>query len=84
MEKVKKSKLKRKIHYPFKWIQLNGNWIVYFEKFDNSHLFRFNCRKVGYALPSSNFFLLLSLISHSRARFEHVLFRNIHQKWKYY
>ena len=44
----------------------------------------FNCRKVGYALLSSNFFLLLSLISHSPARVEQVFFRNIHQKWKYY
>ena len=30
-----------KIHYLFKWIQLNGkckNWIVYFKKIDNFHL----------------------------------------------
>ena len=30
------------------------------------------------------FFVLLSLISHSRARSEHVFLKNIHQKWKYY
>ena len=44
----------------------------------------FNCRKVGRVQLSSSFFLLLSLISHSRATFEHVFFKNIHQKWKYY
>ena len=32
----------------------------------------FNCRKVGRVQLSSNFFLLLSLISHSHARFEYV------------
>ena len=32
----------------------------------------FNCRKIGYVHLSSNIFLLLSLISDSRARFEYV------------
>ena len=34
-----------------------------------------NRRKVGRVQLSSNFFLLLSLITHSRARFEHVFFK---------
>ena len=39
---------------------------------------------MGYAQLSSNFLLSLSLIPHSRTRFEHVFFRNIYQKRKYY
>ena len=33
-----KTRVKRKINYPFKWIQSNGNWVVYFKKFDNFRL----------------------------------------------
>ena len=44
----------------------------------------FNSRKVGCVQLSSNFFLLLSLILHSRLRFEHVFFKKIHQRFKYY
>ena len=59
------------------------NCIVYFKKFDNFHLIHL---VVG-TLEEFNFhqfFLLLSLITHSRARFDHVFFKNIHQKRKYY
>ena len=70
----RKNIVKHKIHYPFKWIQLNGNLKIgecilkYFKQFLRHP---FNCRNVGQVQLSSNFFLLLSLISHSRARFEH-------------
>ena len=46
------------------------NWIVYFKKFDNFHLFHLIVEN----LDMFNFhpiFLFLSLISHSLARFEH-------------
>ena len=45
---------------------------MYFKKLETFHLspIPFNCRKVGRVQLSSNFFLSLSLISHSRARFE--------------
>ena len=59
-----------------KWKQIN--WIVYFKPHP------FNCGKVGRVEISSNFFLLLSLISDSLTRFEHVFLKTIHQKWKYY
>ena len=59
------------------------NWIVYFKKFDNFHLFHLIVEN----LDMFNFhpiFLLLSLISHSLARFEHFFLKNIHQQWKHY
>ena len=49
------------------------NWTVHFKNFDNFH--PFNRRKVRHVQLSSNFFLLLSLISHSRARFEYVFLK---------
>ena len=55
---VLKTAVKRKMHYPFKWIQLNVNV------------------KIGWCI--------LKNCSHSRARFEHVFLKKIHQKWKYY
>ena len=73
------------MRYPFKWIQLNGNVkieLCLLKNWTFSPL-PFNCKKAGRVQLSSNFFLLLSPISHSRARFEHV-FEKIHQKWKYY
>ena len=58
-----------------------------FLKIGQFSLFPFNCRKVGRVQLSSNFFLLLSLISHSRTRFEHIFLKNtskveILQWWK--
>ena len=79
---------KCKTHYPFKWIQLNGHWskkldCVFLKNWQFSP-HPFNCRKVGCVQLSSNFFLLLSLISHSRARFKHAFLKKTHQNRKYY
>ena len=64
------------------------NWIVYLKKnwqfdswtFSQLDSLQLTVRRVQL---SSNFFLLLSLISHSCARFEDVFLKNIHQKRKY-
>ena len=47
------------------------SWIGYFKKFDNFHLIHLIVKEVGRVQLSSNILLLLSLLSHSRARFEH-------------
>ena len=44
-----------------------------FKKIGQFSLLPFTCRKVGHVKLSSIFFLLLSLISHSRVRFENFL-----------
>ena len=60
------------------------NWVVYFKKFDNFHLFQLIEEKLDVFNIHPIFFLFLLLISHSRTRFEHAFLKNIHQKWKYY
>ena len=47
-----------------------------FLKIGQFSLLPFNCRKVGRVQLSSNFFLLLALISHPRTRFEHIFLKN--------
>ena len=81
-----KTRVKRKINYPFKWIQSNGNWIVYFKKFDNFRLIHLIAEKLDVFNVSSNFFLFTNVRdldmfarfnSQSRARFGHVFAKHI-------
>ena len=51
---------------------------------NNSHLFHLTIEKLDKFNFHPIFFTLLSLISNSLARFEHVFFKKIHQKWKCY
>ena len=49
-----------------------NNWMVCFEKFDNFHFIRLIVERLNVFNFYPFFFLLLSLISHSLVRFEHV------------
>ena len=60
------------------------NRIAHFKKFDIFYLFHLIVEKLDVFNFHPFFFLILSIISHSLARFEHVFFFNILQKWKYY
>ena len=51
------------------------NWIAYFKIIWQFSPHPFNFSKVGRVQLSFNFLLLLSIISHSLARFEHVFLK---------
>ena len=77
-----KINLKHKIHYQFKWIQLNGNVKKNVDNFHFIHLIlgSWTCSTFiqFFSIVITNF-----SISHLCATFEHIL-KNIHQKCKYY
>ena len=84
-----KTRVKRKINYPFKWIQSNGNWVVYFKKFDNFRLIHLSwtCSTFHptffYSLTYEIWICLRDLI-HNHVRDLDMFLQNIYQKWKYH
>ena len=77
-----KTRLKHKIHYPFKWIQLNGNGKIGYCILKNLTIF-----KVGRVQLSSDFLLLLWLIAIVIIATQKIwtcFLKIIYQKWEYY